>query len=342
MKVDAELETAATFASGLLLELLATMRAVPRGGLVGLTAIAPGVSEDLERWSRLTGNALVHAAPAPGGGTRFVLRHGEAPPMGDGERPLGSRLWLYTNFDCNLACDYCCVRSSPSAPRRALGLDVVRRIAREAAPLGVRDVFVTGGEPTMLPDIAEILAVCAEAAPTTLLTNGMLLKGATLEAMRALPRARVAFQISLDSPTPPLHELHRGAGTWSRAWRGVGAARDLGFRVRVAATVATDEDEQAFQAFLQREGVAHEDRVVRRVALRGVADEGVALSRGDVVPELTVTSSGVYWHPVGADDEDFLVTRDIFPLAAAVDAMRDVLGKERAHRDTMASIFHCA
>ena len=28
------------------------------------------------------------------------------------------RLWLYTNFDCNLACTYCCVSSSPRTPRR--------------------------------------------------------------------------------------------------------------------------------------------------------------------------------------------------------------------------------
>ncbi len=31
----------------------------------------------------------------------------------------GSRLWIYTNVDCNLACDYCCVRSSPRTPAGA-------------------------------------------------------------------------------------------------------------------------------------------------------------------------------------------------------------------------------
>ncbi len=37
----------------------------------------------------------------------------------EGAAPLGSRLWLYTNFDCNLACDYCSAGSSPrAAPRR--------------------------------------------------------------------------------------------------------------------------------------------------------------------------------------------------------------------------------
>jgi molybdenum cofactor biosynthesis enzyme MoaA len=80
-------------------------------------------------------------------------------------RALGSRVWLYTNFDCNLRCDYCCVRSSPKAPRRALGSERVRRIANEAAALGVGEIFVTGGEPFLLDDIGDILIACAGPPP---------------------------------------------------------------------------------------------------------------------------------------------------------------------------------
>ena len=154
----------------------------------------------------------------------------------DEGRPLGSRVWLYTNFDCNLRCDYCCVRSSPVAPRRELGLARIQRITREAVPLGVREFFVTGGEPFLLPDIADILCACAAAAPTTVLTNGMLFRGLRLQSLRALPRDRVVVQISLDSPGPELHDSHRGAGAWARAWEGVQIAREEGFRVRLAAT----------------------------------------------------------------------------------------------------------
>ena len=28
------------------------------------------------------------------------------------------KLWIYTNYDCNLRCSYCVARSSPNAPRR--------------------------------------------------------------------------------------------------------------------------------------------------------------------------------------------------------------------------------
>src|SRR5260370_12070578 len=111
---------------------------------------------------------------------RWVYRYGAvAVPQHENKdrRPVGSRLWLYTNFDCNLRCDYCCVRSSPTAPRRELGLGRVQRIAREAAQLGVKEIFVTGGEPFLLEDIGEILVSCAAAPPTTVLSHRMFFTG---------------------------------------------------------------------------------------------------------------------------------------------------------------------
>ena len=241
MRTNANVELDAgtkTFASGLLPDLIAALRRSRKGDLVAVISSDPGIGPELEAWCRFTRNSLVDMAVEEGR-TRWVLRYGEPPEDVGEDRPVGSRLWLYTNFDCNLSCDYCCVRSSPKAPRRALGIERVRRIAVEAAELGVSEIFVTGGEPFMLPDIGEILVTCAAAAPTTVLTNGMLFAGKQLETLRALPRERVTFQISLDSPTPERHERHRGEGTWARAWKGIQRARAEGFRVRLAATVST-------------------------------------------------------------------------------------------------------
>jgi pyruvate-formate lyase-activating enzyme len=328
-----------TFASGLLLDLVSALRDTGAGDLIALTGDAATLDRDLDAWSRLTGHAIV-ARTIEHGRTRWVLRHGAAAASDD--RPLGERLWLYVNFDCNLKCDYCCVRSSPAAPRRALGIEAVQQIATEAPPLGVRAFFVTGGEPFLLPDIDRILLVLAAVAPVTLLTNGMLFRGSRLEQLKRLPRDGVILQISLDSPTPDLHDRHRGRGSWRRAVEGIEIARAEGFRVRLAATIATDADEAAFRAFLDRMGIAVEDRLVRRVALRGFATAGTAVGRSDLVPEITITADGVYWHPVGADDDDLLVTRHIFPLAAAFDEVRKNLADERAHQDRLASIFYCA
>jgi organic radical activating enzyme len=337
------------FESGLLYELVSGLREVPPGGRVALTTTA-SIADELEAWSLMTGHAIVGASPEASGARWIIERAREAEDMGaepgaESDEPsleLGSRLWLYTNFDCNLACDYCCVRSTPHVPRRALGLDRIRRIAAEAPALGVREIMLTGGEPFLLPDIVETIEVCVEAAPTTVLTNAMRFSTKRLEALSHLPEERFALQVSIDSPTPDLHDRHRGEGSWERAWRGANRAREQGFRVRFAATVPTQDDAERYEHFLESEGIVPRDRLIRPVALRGNADEGAVVPRAGLIPEMTITDRGVYWHPVGADDEDMRVTTDIFPLARALDRIRELYDKHIAHGDRVANVFRCA
>src|SRR6266404_4313417 len=342
IKANIELDAGVkSFATGLLPELIAALRRCGPGDLLAVHSSERGLGADLETWCRFTRNTLVDTT-VEAGRTRWVIRCGEAPANADSDRPIGSRLWLYTNFDCNLHCDYCCVRSSPKVPRRELGLARIQRIASEAAELDVSEIFVTGGEPFLLPDIGDILAACAATAPTTVLTNGMLLAGRRLQMLRSLPSDRLTLQISLDSPTPERHDRHRGEGTWVRAWKGIERARAEGLRVRLAATVSTDHEADEFRCFLDAQRISEEDRVIRRIALRGFAVEGVALARADLVPEITITAQGVYWHPVGAEDADLLVTPDIFPLAESFAAVRRAFERESEHRRRLAPIFNCA
>ncbi len=126
-----------------------------------------------------------------------------------------------------------------------------------------------------------------------------------------------------------------------RAIEGIDIARAEGFRVRLAPTVTTAEEETAFRAFLDAQAIPPADRVIRRIALRGFATKGIAVTRTDLVPELTTTADGVYWHPV-ADDDDFLISSDIFPLAAALEAAERALAEARAHAGRLARLFNCA
>lgn len=344
MRTKAKIELDAgvkSFATGLLPELIAALHRCGPGDLLAVVSDEADLGAGLEVWCRFTHNTLVDTT-VEAGRTRWTIRCGEAPGDAEADRPVGSRLWLYSNFDCNLHCDYCCVRSSPKVPRRELGLARVQQIAREAAELGVKEIFVTGGEPFLLADIGDILTACSATAPTTVLTNGMLFVGRRLQALRSLPSERLTLQISLDSPTPERHDRHRGKGTWERAWKGVERARAEGFRVRLAATVSTDQEAEEFRRFLDAHQIREEDRVIRRIALRGSATEGVALARADLVPEVTITAEGVYWHPVGAGDADLLVTPNIFPLAESFAAVRRAFERESEHRRRLATIFNCA
>ena len=330
---------------GLVLDLVERLGTVARHGTITVP-MGLGDPEELgatvAAWCARTGNELVELT-----GNVATVRRGQSPdPLAelDPEMLPGTRLWMYTNFDCNLACDYCCARSSPQTERRALGVDRVRRLATEAVDAGVSELILTGGEPFLLPDIDELVAACSGKLPTTLLTNGMLFRGRRLDALRRMDRTRVALQISLDSASADLHDQHRGVGSWDRAVAGIRTARAEGFRVRVAATLPFEQSHELepFHEFLDSLGIEPDDQVIRALARRGLSDDGVELTIESLIPEVTVTADGVYWHPVSADHEDQLVTRDIFPLADAIIEVRRRFTEMRARSAAAAQWFPCA
>ena len=59
--------------------------------------------------------------------------------------------------------------------------------------------------------------------------------------------------------------------------------------------MATDAEAADFSKFLDSRQISEHDRVIRRIALRGFATDGVALARADLMPEITITADGVYW-----------------------------------------------
>lgn len=325
----------------LVLDLVERATAAPRGSTITV-ALGEDGADTVAAWCARNGHQLVEVSDRAA-----TIRCG---PVEDrltaipAEHLPGTRVWLYTNFDCNLACDYCCARSSPRAERRALGVDRVRRLAAEAAAAGVTELLLTGGEPFLLPDIDELANACTSWLPTTLLTNGMLFHGARLARLHAMDRARLALQISLDSATPELHDRHRGRGTWERAVAGIRTALDEGFRVRVAATLppAQAHELEPFHAYLDTLGIPRPDQIIRTLAHRGVADHGIELTVETLIPEVTITAEGVYWHPVGADHDDQFITPDLFPLADAISEIRRRFAEHRARATAAAQWFPCA
>ncbi|MFN0096027.1 MAG: radical SAM protein [Dehalococcoidia bacterium] len=230
-----------------------------------------------------------------------------------------ARLWIYTNFDCNLQCSYCCASSSPRAERRALPLVQHKRLILEAAEAGVGEVFLTGGEPFLLPDIAERVRAASERMETTVLTNAMLFQGSRRTALESLAGLPVRFQVSLDGPCAEAHDAIRGRGSWAKAVEGVGQLQALGFDVHISTTETVHNapylDET--RAFVIALGIPAEAHFVRPLARRGFSQAGVELRAADLVPEVTVSQEGVFWHPLACED-DFLVSRRVFPFADAL------------------------
>lgn len=236
------------------------------------------------------------------------------------------KLWLYTNYDCNLRCSYCVAKSSPNAPRRALGLANVRRLVDEAVELGFTDVFLTGGEPFLLNDIYDMLAYASARVRTTVLTNAMVLRGTRLEKLVAVANENLIVQVSLDGGRPEDHDAYRGAGAWSKTVEGIKLLQARGFRVRLGTTETPANTNRLDDlcAFHRSLGIPDDDHFVRPLARRGYSKEGIELGMGNLVPELTVNLDGVFWHPLSTD-ADMQVSKRMFPLQEAFERVRSQL-----------------
>ncbi|MHB8532884.1 MAG: radical SAM protein [Solirubrobacteraceae bacterium] len=283
-------------------------------------------------------------------------------PQGD-ERPavelfgtaaFPPRLWVYTNFHCNLTCEYCVVASSPRARRRELGLERFRALVDEALREDFLELYVTGGEPFLERDIGAMLEYAGERIPTVVLTNAMLFTGGRrreLARLAALELAeRLVIQTSLDGALAATHDGWRGAGSHARAIDGIAYARQLGLSLRVAMTETPQnrEEIEELRELLGGIGVAGEDFAVRPLVRRGFAAEepsAIAVDDALIAPELTVTADGVHWHPIGGDLEsspDMLLATGQVALGHAKQLIVERFLSLRLADGTLPAAFRCA
>jgi predicted phosphodiesterase len=276
----------------------------------------------------------------------------------DGDRPVvplfGSalfppRLWIYSNFHCNLACSYCAVASSPTARRRSIGLDRFRALVDEALAEGFEELYVTGGEPFVEPHIVDMLEYASDRLPTVVLTNAMLFSGGRrrAELERLAGRDGLVLQTSLDGARAETHDRFRGAGSWAKAMAGIEVGRSLGLPMRAAmtATDANAGEVGELRALLAGVGIEGEDFAVRPLVKRGFAHEGLDVKDTAMVPELTITADGVHWHPVGGDVDsspDLVIARGEVPLAEAKRRVVERFLTLRQRDGTMPEALQCA
>ena len=241
---------------------------------------------------------------------------------------LVPRLWIYTNFDCNLECGYCCARSGPRAERRSLSISDHRRLIEEAVEYGIQEVYLTGGEPFLLPDIADRIRISAERVSNTVLINAMLFLGSLHARVEPLVGVPVRFQVSLDGPNAEAHDAVRGTGSWEKAVSGIRQLVSCGFSVSASTTetsanIGLGEETRRFVVSL---GVDPGCHFFRPLARRGYSEEGMEVSAASLEPEVTVSRDGVFWHPLACED-DLLVTRRIFPFANAMNEAHSLYHK---------------
>jgi len=142
---------------------------------------------------------------------------------------------------CNLRCVYCMPLSGIDFVRQAdlLTAEEIETVAAAAIDVGFRKIRLTGGEPTLRPDLVEIVARVA-ALPglrdLALTTNGILLPRLA-SALAAAGLRRV--NIHLDSLHPERIRRLMRFGSLAEIWAGIEAAEAAGLRpIKLNAVVA--------------------------------------------------------------------------------------------------------
>lgn len=144
-----------------------------------------------------------------------------------------NEIYFYLTGACNLNCRHCWIDPVfEKKTKHYVPLAIVKKNIDEGIELGLTSVKLTGGEPFLHPDILDIISYISK--KNLLLrveTNGTLI--GLLEA-KALKKANASVSISLDGPTPEIHEyIRRVKGSYSRTIQGLNYLKEYQVSVQV-------------------------------------------------------------------------------------------------------------
>lgn len=125
--------------------------------------------------------------------------------------PVLTQLYFYLTEGCNLACRHCWLspRFDAQGDRYVmLAAEVFEKAIREAKPLGLTSVKLTGGEPLLHPQFVRLLEIARrEELGVTIETNGLL---CTPAIASEIAKCKPFVSVSLDGVDAATHEWVRG------------------------------------------------------------------------------------------------------------------------------------
>jgi radical SAM protein with 4Fe4S-binding SPASM domain len=172
-------------------------------------------------------------------------REGAAPalrrtPFGSHHRELPVLSEIALTYRCQNRCTFC-YASSPDRGDQIAEM-TTRQIQRildiivdEAR---VPTVSFTGGEPTLRPDLPELIAYAkSRRLRTNLITNGI--RCGSIGYVNMLSEARLdSAQVSLEAASPEIHDRVVGhSGAWKRTVRGIHNLKSAGIHVHTNTTI---------------------------------------------------------------------------------------------------------
>jgi MoaA/NifB/PqqE/SkfB family radical SAM enzyme len=135
-------------------------------------------------------------------------------------------LWLQVaGTICNLTCTHCFISCSPANhAHEMMSKATVERFLNEAIPLGVKEFYLTGGEPFLNRDIFDIVEMLLRHGPVTVLTNGILIlerEAARLRVLSDGSEYSLDVRVSMEGWDASTNDPIRGAGTFERIVAGI-------------------------------------------------------------------------------------------------------------------------
>ncbi len=150
---------------------------------------------------------------------------------------------------CNLACTHCFVSCSPTNHTHELmPLAQILPYLEEAAALGVKEYYFTGGESFLNPEMEAILEATLRRGPATVLTNGLLIDRHRARRLRRLADAAeysLDLRVSLDGYDAASNDPIRGEGTFERILAGISHLVEAGVDPVITVTEVYDDNASA-------------------------------------------------------------------------------------------------
>jgi SynChlorMet cassette radical SAM/SPASM protein ScmF len=156
-------------------------------------------------------------------------------------------IYFYLTEGCNLACRHCWIAPKYQHDKSIyayLSIDLIKSVIEQSKPLGLTNVKLTGGEPLLHPQIADIIGfVSKEGLRLNLETNGVL---CTPEIARVIAGSNQPFvSVSLDGIDAKTHEWVRGVpGCFEAALQGFRNLFDAGLKPQVIMTLMRRNKDQ--------------------------------------------------------------------------------------------------
>ena len=155
-------------------------------------------------------------------------------------KPSINTLYFYLTEGCNLACRHCWMGPRFEATGNhypTLPVELFETAIREATPLGLSGVKLTGGEPLLHPHFTRLLEIVRrEELKLTIETNGLL---CTPEIAAEIAKSPDRFvSVSIDGTDAATHEWVRGVpGSFEAARQAVSNLVAVGIRPQIIFTV---------------------------------------------------------------------------------------------------------